>query len=90
MNIQKITPEMVERSIKDIEFLERANKITICIITLDNGFIVTGEAGVVRPELHDPILGQKYAKEKALDKVWFYLGVCLQQDINPINLGDLV
>lgn len=90
MSIQKITPEMVERSIKDIEFIERANKLTICIITLDNGFIVTGESGVIRPELHDTILGQKYAKEKALDKVWFYLGVCLQQDINPISLGDLV
>lgn len=90
MSIQKITPEMVENSIKDIEFIERANKLTICIITLKNNFMVIGEAGAVRPELHDPILGQKYSKQRAMDKVWFYLGVCLQQEINPINLGDLI
>lgn len=80
---------MVENSIKDVEFIERANKITICVITLQNNFMVIGEAGVVRPELFDSEIGKEVAKENAINKVWFYLGICLQQEINPINLKDL-
>jgi hypothetical protein len=89
MSIQKITPEMVENSIANIEFIHRNNKLTVCIITLKNGFMLADSMGVVRPELFDPALGEKYAKEKTLDKVWLYLGTCLQQEINPIVLSDL-
>lgn len=89
MSIQKITPEMVENSIKDIEFIERANKLTICIITLKNGFIVTGEASAVRPELFDSSIGKEISEKNARNKIWFYLGVCLQESINSINLEIL-
>lgn len=89
MNIQKITPEMVENSISSVEFVERKNKLTVCIITLNNGFMVTGETGVIRPELYDAELGKKYSEENARNKIWFYLGVCLQESISSINLERL-
>lgn len=88
-NIPKITPEMVANSIMNIEFIEFKDRLTICVITLNNGFMVTGETGVIRSELFDSELGKKYSQENAMNKVWFYLGVCLQESIESIDLETL-
>jgi hypothetical protein len=49
-------------------------RTTICQLTMKNGFTVTGESACVSKENFDSELGNKYAREAAIPKVWMMLG----------------
>ena len=51
--------------------------VTICMITLENGFSVRGESACVSKETFNIALGEKYAYEKAFDKIWELEGYLL-------------
>lgn len=53
--------------------------LTFCVLVLKNGFTVTGENACVSPENHDPELGRKLARQKAIDKVWELMGYALKE-----------
>jgi hypothetical protein len=44
--------------------------LTICVLTLKNGFTVTGESACASPENFDAELGRKIAFRNARDKIW--------------------
>ena len=48
--------------------------ITICVLKLRNGFIVTGESACASPENFDAEIGQKIARDNAINKVWPLMG----------------
>jgi len=48
--------------------------LTFCVLTLSNGFTVTGESACVAPENFDAKLGRKIAKEHAVNKIWPLMG----------------
>ncbi len=52
--------------------------ITLCVLVLRNGFVVIGEAAPASPDNFDAALGQKIAKQKAIDKVWPLMGYALK------------
>lgn len=52
--------------------------VTLCILTLKNGFMVIGEAAPASPANYDAELGRKIAKDKAIDKVWPLMGYALK------------
>lgn len=43
---------------------------TVCVLTLINGFIVTGTSACAEPKNFNQADGEKYAFEKATDEVW--------------------
>ncbi len=53
-------------------------RTTICQLTLDNGFTVIGESACVSAENFDAAIGNKYAREAAVSKVWQFLGFRLR------------
>lgn len=53
--------------------------LTVCCLTLKNGYTVTGEAACVNPANFDPVVGQKYSMEDALKKIWVLEGYLLKQ-----------
>jgi hypothetical protein len=53
---------------------ERLGLITFCVFILRNGFTVTGESACVSAANFDAALGRKYAREKAIDKLWLMMG----------------
>ena len=67
--MSKITKEQIESRIKDKAFLVH-DTLTICIITLDNGFKETGFSSCVDPANFNKELGEKYAYEDAFSKLW--------------------
>lgn len=78
----RVTLAEVLSSIKSETFTVLPDgRTTICQLTLANGFSVTGESACVSVENFDPLLGNRYAKEKALDKVWMLRGYQLAEDI---------
>lgn len=52
---------------------------TVCQLTLKNGYTVTGTSACVDPTKFNKALGEKYAYEKAFDKVWELEGYLLRQ-----------
>ena len=52
---------------------------TVCVLTLVNGFVVTGTSACASPDNFNRAEGEKYAFEKACDKVWELEGYLLKQ-----------
>ena len=53
--------------------------LTFCVLTLRNGFTVTGESACASPENFDAELGRKIARKNAIDKVWPLMGYALKE-----------
>lgn len=66
--------------------------LTFCVLVLRNGFTVTGESACVSPENFDSAEGRKWAREKAIDKIWPLLGYALKdklfQRTQPVQSPD--
>ncbi len=58
--------------------IEAVDLLTICVLTLKNGFTVTGESACASPENFDAELGHKIARKKAIDKVLPLMGYALK------------
>ena len=56
--------------------------LTFCVITLKNGFTVTGESACASPENFDAEVGRKSAREKAVQKVWPLTGYALKERLS--------
>lgn len=44
--------------------------LTLCVLMLKNGFMVTGESACASPENFDAAIGRKLARENAVRKIW--------------------
>ena len=59
--------------IKSLELL------TFCVLTLRNGFTVTGESACASPENFDAEVSQKIARANAVNKIWPLEGYLLKE-----------
>jgi hypothetical protein len=48
--------------------------LTFCVLTLRNGFTVTGESACASPENFDAEIGRKIARTNAVQKIWPLMG----------------
>lgn len=55
--------------------------LTFCVLTLQNGYVVTGEAFCVSPENFDVQIGRRIARENARNKIWPLLGYMLREQL---------
>lgn len=76
-----VTRESIEALIAKEDYWNNG-KTTVCILTLTNGFEVIGTSAPVDKSNFDLEVGSKYAKEKAIDKIWELEGYRLQWKIN--------
>jgi hypothetical protein len=53
--------------------------LTFCVLTLRNGFTVTGESACASPANFDPQIGRDIARKNAREKVWALEGYLLKQ-----------
>ena len=56
--------------------------LTICVITTQNGFTVTGESACASPENFDQELGNKIALANAKQKLWPLMGYALKERLS--------
>lgn len=61
------------------DFKASLNLLTFCVLTLRNGFTVTGESACASPENFDAEIGRKIARENAKNKLWPLLGYQLKE-----------
>jgi hypothetical protein len=77
----RLTPDLVNAKIAKTEFHILTDVLTMCVLTLQNGFTVTGESACASPENFNKEIGEKIAKENATEKIWALEGYLLKQRI---------
>lgn len=80
LNAPRLTPELVDSIIKDKTFhVFEGSCLTVCCLTLQNGFTVTGESACASPENFNAETGEKIAFGNARNKIWALEGYLLKQ-----------
>lgn len=77
-DITRITPDHIQSLIKSTDYFYH-DLLTLCVITLANGFKVTGESSCVAVENYNRELGENLARTQATEKVWMLEGYLLRQ-----------
>lgn len=93
--MSKVTQEAIEAKIKGVYYINAGaaaraqylgeidakalDVLTICIIELTNGFVVSGESACVDPANYVEELGRKIAYDNAVDEIWRLEGYLLKQ-----------
>ena len=81
LNAPRLTPTLIDDKIKLKEFFKLSDVLTICVITLTNGFVVTGEGACTSPENYNKEIGEDIAFNNARDKIWQLEGYLLKQEL---------
>lgn len=75
LTAKRVTPEMLDAEIADEQYhVFDGSCLTVCALTLHNGFTVTGESACASPQNFDAEVGRKVARSKAREKLWPLLG----------------
>lgn len=82
----RITTERIDEVIKNIQYhVFPETMVTVCCITLQNGFNTIGESACASPENFDAELGEKIAFGNAKQKIWALEGYLLKEKLAAPN-----
>ena len=88
LNAPRLTPDDIEAVIKKADFhVFEDSCLTVCCLTLGNGFTVTGESACASPENFDAEIGQKIARDNAKSKIWMLEGYLLKEQLHSDKSG---
>lgn len=77
---EKVTAEYMKSRIASTEFSTLPKStVTLCNITLDNGYSVRGESACVDPANFNKEIGEKIAHDNAFAKLWPLFGFLLAE-----------
>lgn len=76
----RLTPEHIEAQIVKAHFhVPPGTCLTLCVLTLRNGFTVLGESACASPENFNAEIGMRLARENARNKIWQLEGYLLRE-----------
>lgn len=79
----RLTPDKIDAVIVSEQYHVFPNTtLTVCALTLRNGYIVTGESAAASPENFDQAIGRKIARENARNKIWGLEGYLLREKLS--------
>lgn len=82
LNAPRLNPAMIDAAIASEQYhVFPGTTMTICALTLRNGYIVTGESAAASPENFDKDIGRKIARENARNKIWALEGYLLREKL---------
>tara|TARA_R110002126_G_scaffold101189_12_gene233205 strand:- start:1622 stop:1921 length:300 start_codon:yes stop_codon:yes gene_type:complete len=82
LNAPRLNPEKIDAIIAGEDYhIFGDTCLTVCCLTLANGFTVTGESACASPENFNEEIGRKIARGNARDKIWVLEGYLLKQKL---------
>lgn len=82
LNALRLNPEHIDAQIAgEAYYVFPGTTLTVCALTLRNGFQVTGESASASPENFNEELGRKIAKTNARQKIWALEGYLLRSKL---------
>lgn len=85
LSAPRLTPTLIDETIVVESYHRLTDVLTVCVLTLRNGFTVIGESACASPENYNEEIGNKIARENARDKVWALEGYLLKQRLSETN-----
>lgn len=83
----RITPAHIDSVIADEQYhVFPGTTLTVCCLTLQNGFTVTGENACASPQNFDAELGKRIARDNAREKIWSLEGYLLKSKLAEPSL----
>jgi hypothetical protein len=75
----RLTPALIDAQIIGEQYyVFPGTTMTVCALTLQNGFVVTGESAAASPSNFDAAIGEKIARDMARNKIWSLEGYALR------------
>ena len=74
----RVVPARIKEVIVGEEYFLLTGTLTVCVLTLENGFTVTGESACAVPENFDSDIGRAIARKDAEQKIWPLEGYLLK------------
>ena len=83
LDAPRLTPDLIDSVIVKADYhVFEGSQLTVCCLTLKNGFTVTGESACVSPENFDAETGMKVSKANARNKIWALEGYLLKNKLS--------
>lgn len=87
LNAPRLTPDLIDATIAEEDYhVFPGTTLTVCCLTLKNGYTVTGESAAASPANFDAAEGKRIARRNARDKIWALEGYLLRE---KIHLGQM-
>lgn len=85
--INAVTKDHIASRIATVEYHVLPNTtMTICVLTIENGFVVTGESACADPLNFNKEIGESIAYDNAFDKLWALEGYLLKERMHQSKL----
>ena len=82
LNATRLSPFDIDNTIVGEDYYVFPNTaFTVCLLTLKNGFTVSGKAASASLENFDAEIGRQIAKDNARNKIWALEGYLLKQKL---------
>lgn len=82
LNAPRLNPQHIDDTIKSEAYhVFPGTTLTVCALTLKNGFQVVGESAAASPENFNEEIGRKIAKDNARSKIWALEGYLLRSKL---------
>lgn len=82
LNAPRLNPDMIDAAIASEQYhVFPGTTMTVCALTLRNGYIVTGESAAASPENFDKEIGRRIARDNARNKIWALEGYLLREKL---------
>ncbi|WP_035976764.1 Gp49 family protein [Bradyrhizobium sp. th.b2] len=82
LNAPRLTPDAIDATITGESYhVFPGTTMTVCALTLRNGFIVIGESAAASPENFDAAIGRRIARDNARNKIWALEGYLLRSKL---------
>lgn len=84
----RVTPQRLEEVVVSEYFhVPPGTTLTICVLTLANGFTVVGKSACASPANFDAGIGQRYARDNAKNQIWELEGYALRNQLAEAAAG---
>lgn len=78
----RLTPSDIDALIRQARYhVFAGTTVTVCCITLANGFTVVGDSACASPENFDEEIGREIAFNNARDNIWALAGYALRENL---------
>lgn len=82
LNAPRLSPELIDTAIIAEQYhVFPGTTLTVCCLTLRNGYHVVGESAAASPENFNAELGCKIARKNAREKIWALEGYLLREKL---------
>lgn len=82
LNAPRLNPAHIDAQILTEQYyVFPGTTLTICALTLKNGFHVVGESAAASPENFDQEIGRKISRDNARNKIWALEGYLLRSKL---------